>query len=69
MPVMKQLDLVGASSIGWQEAVNEAIVAAARPVRNIQELEVVRLTARVDGHNISEYRAEVKVGFVVEREG
>jgi len=68
MPVLKELDLVGTSTVGWQEAVKEAVATASQTVRHIEEVEVVHLSARVSDRNISEYRAEIKVGFRVERE-
>ncbi len=66
MPVLKELNLVGTSAIGWQEAVREAVKTASDTVRHIEEVEVVKLSARVAGSDLIEYRAEVKVAFLVE---
>ncbi len=67
MPVMKELDLIGTSTVGWHEAAQEAVRTAALTVRHIEEVEVTKLSAAVTDGEISEYRAEVKVAFAIER--
>ncbi len=41
---------------------------AAKTVRNIKGVDVKRCTAKVEKNRIVEYRAAVKIAFVVERE-
>jgi flavin-binding protein dodecin len=41
---------------------------AAKTVRNIKGVDVKRCTAKVEKNKIVEYRAVVKIAFVVERE-
>ena len=67
MPVMKELALIGTSPVGWHEAAQEAVRTAAITVRHIEEVEVVRLSAAVTDGAITEYRAELKVAFRLER--
>lgn len=66
MPVVKVLELVGSSPTSFQEAVQNAVAEAARTVDNIKGVEVVNWTAQVQGQQVSEYRANVKVAFVVD---
>ena len=66
MPVVKVLELVGSSPSSFQEAVQNAVTEAARTVDNITGVEVVNWTAQVRGQQVSEYRANVKVAFVVD---
>jgi len=64
--VVKVLELVGESQNSWQEAVQNAVLEASRTVENITGVEIYNLTANVDGGNITEYKANVKVAFVVD---
>ena len=68
MPVEKVLELVGRSRNNWQEAVESTVTEAAKTVRNIREVAGQRVTARVENNEIVEYRAVVKITFMVERE-
>lgn len=67
MKVAKVIELVGSSSKGWEEAAKLAVVGAAKTVRNLRGVEVVGMTGVVEGGEITEYRATVKVAFGVER--
>jgi dodecin len=66
--VEKIVELVGRSHNGWQEAVENTVAEAVKTVRNIREVAVKRLTAEVENDKIVEYRAVVKITFMVERE-
>jgi flavin-binding protein dodecin len=65
--VVKIIELVGSSPKGWVEAANNALQEAAKTVKNIKSLHVKRCTAKVKDNKIVEYRAVVKIAFVVER--
>ena len=67
MPVVKIIELIGSSSDGWNEAVENAIKEAAKTVRNIKGVHVKRCTAKVEDNKMVEYRADVKIAFIVER--
>jgi hypothetical protein len=67
MPVVKIVELVGSSPKGWKEATDEALKEAAKTVKNIKSIHVKRCTAKVENNKIVEYRAVVKIAFVVER--
>lgn len=66
MAVVKVIEIVGTSAEGWQVAVENAIEVAAKTVRNIRGVDVLGWTAKVDGDKIVEYRANVKISFLVE---
>ena len=68
LPVEKMVELIGISHNGWEEAVVNAVKEAAMTVRNIKEVDVKRFTAKVEKNTIVEYRAVVKISFVVERD-
>jgi flavin-binding protein dodecin len=66
MPVVKVIELVGTSSKGFQNAVEEAVREASKTVRNLVGIDVLGWTGKIDGGKIVEYRANVKISFLVE---
>lgn len=66
MSVVKIIELVGSSDKTWQDAVDNAVKRAAKTVRNIRGVDVLGWTGKVEGGKIVEYRANVKISFVVE---
>jgi dodecin len=59
-------ELVGTSPNSWSDAARRAVEVAARTVRNIREVEVVKSSARVENGAIVEYRVELKLHFEYE---
>jgi flavin-binding protein dodecin len=68
MSVAKVVELIGSSPESWEDAVKNAMEAAARTLRNIRGIDVQRWTAKVENNRIVEYRAVVKIAFIVERD-
>ena len=68
MSVAKVVELIGSSPDGREAAAANAVEAAARSLRNIKGIDVTRWTAKVEKNKIIEYRAVVKIAFIVERE-
>ncbi len=67
MTVVKIVELVGSSPNGWEEATKNALAEAAKTIRGIKSIYVKRCNAKVEKDKIVEYRAVVKIAFVVER--
>ncbi len=67
MAVLKVIELEGTSTKSWSDAARAAVTEAAKTLRGIQEVEVVRSSATVTKQKISEYRVTVKVIFKIER--
>ncbi|MHB0887074.1 MAG: dodecin family protein [Bacillota bacterium] len=65
MTVVKVLELVGESKNSWQEAAANAVQEAAKTVDHITGVEVVNWTAGVNNGQIHDFKANVKVAFVV----
>jgi flavin-binding protein dodecin len=59
-------EMVGSSPVSWSEAAESAVATAARTVRNIRHIEVVRHTARVEDGRIVDYEVELKIHFEYE---
>ena len=65
MAVVKMIELLGTSPMSWEEAARNAVTEAAKTLQNITGLHVISQTAVVEGGVITEYRADVKIAFVV----
>ena len=68
MAVVKIVELIGSSPKSWEEATKNALTEAAKTIKNIKSVYVKRCNAKVENNKIVEYRAVVKIAFVVERE-
>ena len=67
MAVVKIVELIGSSPDGWEEATESALKEAAKTIKNIKSIYVKRCNAKVENNKIVEYRAVIKIAFVVER--
>lgn len=63
--VVKVIELVGTSRHNWTDAVDNAVLEAAKTVDSILGVEVTNFTANVDNGHIAKYKADVKVAFQV----
>ena len=68
MTVVKIIELIGTSPNDWEDAVKNALAQAAKTVKNIKSIYVKSCKAKVQNNKIVEYRAIVKIAFVVQRE-
>lgn len=64
MAVVKIIELVGSSKTSTDDAAKQALQQAQASVRNIRAVDIVSTGIR--GENLDEYRAHVRVAFVVE---
>jgi dodecin len=65
MAVIKIIELVGSSSTSSDDAVSAALNEAKQTLRNIKAVDVVSVGLR--GDNLDEWRAHVRVAFLIER--
>jgi flavin-binding protein dodecin len=65
MAVIKIIELVGSSTTGSDDAVRAALADAQATLRNIKAVDVVSVGLR--GDNLDEWRAHVRVAFLIER--
>ena len=68
MAIVKIVELIGSSPKDWEEATKNALDEAAKTIKNIKSVYVKRCNAKVENNKIVEYRAVVKIAFVVQRE-
>ena len=64
MAVVKVIELVGSSKVSTDDAARQALKSAKRKIRNIRAVDIVSTGLR--GEDLDEYRAHVRVAFVVE---
>jgi hypothetical protein len=65
MAVVKIIELVGSSATSSDDAVKAALKDAQQTLRNIKAVDVVSTGLR--GENLDEWRAHVRVAFLIER--
>jgi len=66
MPVGKIIELVGTSSGGFEDAINEAVRRSSKTVKNIRGVDIVAQKALVKDGKVVEYRVNLKLSFGVE---
>ena len=64
MAVVKIIELVGSSTTSSDDAVKQALAEAKKTLRNIKAVDVVSVGLR--GDELGEWRAHVRVAFLVE---
>jgi dodecin len=65
MAVVKIIELIGTSSKSSDDAVQQALKEAQSTLRNIKAVDLVSTGLR--GDNLSEWRAHVRVAFLIDR--
>jgi len=65
--VFKYIDILGESTKGFDDAVQNAITETARTVKDIRTAEVIKLNVIVSDDKIVEYQAVMRVAFKVKR--
>jgi flavin-binding protein dodecin len=64
--VTKVIEVIGSSPTSSDDAVREAVAAAAKSIRGISQVDVVDVTCEVDQGVITRWNALVKISFPVE---
>ncbi|MHA1960212.1 MAG: dodecin family protein [Candidatus Thorarchaeota archaeon] len=68
MSVVKIIELIGESPTSWEEASKNALGVAAKSIRGIVGIDVVKFSCKVENNKITGFRANVKVAFKYESE-
>lgn len=64
--VYKIVELVGSSDDSWEDAVNNAVEAASKSLRDLRICEVMKLDTKIEDGKIVAYRARVQLSFKYE---
>ena len=63
MSVLKVIELLGNSTVSFEDAVNNVINEASKTVKNIKSVYVQDMQVTVNNNQIQEYRVNTKVTF------
>jgi len=66
MGVTKVIEVIGSSPTSSDDAVREAVAAAAKSIRGISQVEVFDVTCDVEQGVVTRWNAHVKISFPVE---
>jgi len=64
--VYKVTEIIGTSSVSWEDATKRAIETASKTLRDLRIAEVSNLDVTVEDGKIQKYRAKVKLSFKYE---
>jgi flavin-binding protein dodecin len=65
--VYKIIELVGTSTVSWEEAAKTAIEMAGQSLKDLRIAEITKLDMQIDEGNVVSYRARVSVSFKYQR--
>lgn len=63
MSVLKVIELLGNSTISFEDAVQNVVNEASKTVKNIKSVYIKDMQVTVNGNKISQYRVDTKVTF------
>ncbi len=66
MAVARITEVIGSSTKSWDDAVNNALKRAHKTLRGLTGVEVIKMNAHIENGKISEYRAHIKITFILE---
>jgi flavin-binding protein dodecin len=69
MSVIKIIELVGESDVGWEDAMKQIIAEAQKTLRGITRIGAVEQDVRMINDQIDVWRVRAQVSFRVERPG
>jgi len=59
----KIIELVGTSSVSWEDAAKNAVETASKPLEDLRIAEVTKLDMKVENGKVSTYRSRVSLSF------
>ncbi|HOP73838.1 MAG TPA: dodecin family protein [Bacillota bacterium] len=66
MSVVKVVELVADSPVGWKDAIDKAVSKASETIHNITGVEIKNLTATVENGRVVEYKADLHLAFRID---
>jgi flavin-binding protein dodecin len=64
--VYRITELVGTSSVSWEDAVNRAVATASGSLRDLRIADIVKLDVKIEDGKVVAYRARVALSFKYE---
>ena len=67
MTIYKVIDIIGTSEKSFSDAAKNAVIGAAKTVKNIRRAEVTKFDIKVEKDKPTLFRAEMNISFEIER--
>ena len=61
--VVKVIEIIGESDVGWEDAAKVGFKRACETIENVTGIEVTAMTAKASKGELVQYRATLKVAF------
>jgi len=61
--VYKIVELVGSSSISWEDAAKNAVETAAESLKDLRIAEITQMDMKIENGKVTAYRAKVNLSF------
>ena len=61
--VYRVTDIIGTSTVSWEDAARRAVETAAKSLRDLRIAEVSKLDMKIEGGKVVAYRARVSLSF------
>jgi dodecin len=61
--VYRVTEVIGTSSVSWEDAAKKAVETAAKSLRDLRIAEVSQLDVKIEGGKVVAYRARVSLSF------
>ena len=65
MAVLKVIELLGSSEVGWEDAAQQMVTEASKTVKNIRSVYINEMSGKVENNKITEFRINGKVTFEI----
>ena len=59
----KVIELVGTSSVSWEEAAKNAVETAAKTLKDLRIAEITKLDMKIENGKVEAYRARLNLSF------
>ncbi len=64
--VYKVIELIGSSSVSWEEAAKAAVEKAGESLKNLRIAEITKLDMKLEDGKVTAFRAKVSLSFKYE---
>lgn len=61
--IYKKIELTGSSTVGLQQAIENAVERASKTIKNMRWFEVVETRGNIENGKIAYWQVTIKVGF------
>ncbi len=65
MSVLKVVEILGNSTVSWEDAVQQVVNEASKTIQNIKSVYVQDMQAMIENNKIVQYRVNAKVTFAI----